>query len=73
MKKMAGMNFQLARSDVNAISPHPIQTIPVAKSKNGDDGRLPTCGSGGSGSRLPRSCGRFGLTRASYRPTEQLR
>jgi len=70
MKKMAGMNFQLAVSWVNARIPQPTHTMPIANSMNGDDGRLPTCGRRGSGSFSGRSGRRSGLTRASYRPTE---
>ena len=72
MKKIAGMNFQLAVSVLSAMTPHAIQTRPVAASISGDDGRLPTWGSWGSGVALRRSGRRALLTPASYRPTTRI-
>ena len=87
MKKIAGMNFHVACNVLRATTPQMIQTMPVAASMNGDDGRLPTWASSGSGTGpvgagrcfdrsdafLDRSDGRSRLTPASYRPSEHVR
>ena len=80
MKKIAGMNFQVAWNAVSATMPQTIHTSPTAASIPGDDGRLPTWassgsgrGTGGVGRFLDRSDGRSRLTLASYRPSEQWR